>query len=324
MRYLKNNLKNLFVISFCAIIFAVVFYLYSIPLKAVLYAYLLCFVFVSILILCGYIKFRKKDKLLQKAQENIMLSVDLLPDANGVLENQYTSLIKQFSMEYNKLVNKTDVSKTEMTDFYSLWVHQIKTPISAMSLLLQEDSSQKNKILAQELFKIEQYTDLVLGYLRIDDISSDLLLKRYELDKIVKKSVKKYSIIFISKKIGIDMKNTEKTVVTDEKWLGFVIEQILSNSLKYTNSGVISIYMENDNLIIKDTGIGIKNEDLPRIFEKNFTGFNGRMDKKSTGLGLYLCKKTLDKLHHKITVESEQDTGTTVTINLSQRKTFHD
>ena len=324
MRYLKNNLKNLFVISFCAIIFAVVFYLYSVPLKAVLYAYLLCFVFVSILILCGYIKFRKKDKLLQKAQENIMLSVDLLPDANGVLENQYTSLIKQFSMEYNKLVNKTDVSKTEMTDFYSLWVHQIKTPISAMSLLLQEDSSQKNKILAQELFKIEQYTDLVLGYLRIDDISSDLLLKRYELDKIVKKSVKKYSIIFISKKIGIDMKNTEKTVVTDEKWLGFVIEQILSNSLKYTNSGVISIYMENDNLIIKDTGIGIKNEDLPRIFEKNFTGFNGRMDKKSTGLGLYLCKKTLDKLHHKITVESEQDTGTTVTINLSQRKTFHD
>ena len=147
---------------------------------------------------------------------------------------------------------------------------------------------------------------MVLGYLKIDGTSSDLLLQNYSLLDIVRQSVRKYAYMFIRKNIILELKEMNCTVLTDEKWLVFVIEQILSNALKYTSSGKISIYMEDTEeklLIIEDTGIGIAEEDLPRVFEKGFTGYNGRMDKKATGIGLYLCKKILDKLSHKITID---------------------
>ena len=162
---------------------------------------------------------------------------------------------------------------------------------------------------------------MVLGYLRIESISSDLVLSQYYLSDVVKQAIRKYATIFIGQKITLDFKEMDCMVLTDEKWLVFVIEQILSNALKYTKSGTISIYMEAEKtLVIKDSGIGIASEDLPRVFEKGFTGFNGRMDKKSTGIGLYLCKKILNKLSHKITITSQIDLGTMVRIDLSSVK----
>ena len=170
----------------------------------------------------------------------------------------------------------------------------------------------------QHLFKIEQYVEMVLSYIRLDNSENDFVIKEYNLDDIVRQAIRKYAPLFIRKKISLDFQNTNYKVLTDEKWLVFVIEQLLSNAIKYTNKGKISIYpLENKKMVIEDNGIGISPEDIPRIFDKGFTGYNGRADKKATGLGLYLCKNILDKLSHKISIESEIGVGTKVILDLS-------
>ncbi|MGB4381461.1 MAG: ATP-binding protein, partial [Bacillota bacterium] len=207
----------------------------------------------------------------------------------------------------------------DMVDYYTTWAHQIKTPIAAMRLLLQSEQSETNSELLEQLFKIEQYVEMALQYLRLENISSDLVLKEHSLDTIVKQAVRKYSNSFIRKKIKLNYAELNHNVLTDEKWLVFVIEQILSNALKYTDSGEISIYMDDempDTLVIEDTGIGIAEEDLPRVFERGFTGYTGRIDKKATGIGLFLCKQILDRLSHTITIESQVGEGTKVKIGL--------
>ncbi|MEQ8197417.1 MAG: ATP-binding protein [Clostridiaceae bacterium] len=225
------------------------------------------------------------------------------------------------------MISKIDIKHTEMIDYYTLWAHQIKTPIAAMRLLLQSDQTEQNKELLGQTFRIEQYVEMVLGYLKIHSPSSDLVLQNYRLLEIIRHCIRKYAHIFIGKNIALELKEMDCTVLTDEKWLEFAVEQIISNALKYTNSGKISIYMEDEEkkiLVIEDTGIGITEEDLPRVFEKGFTGYNGRMDKKATGIGLYLCKKILDKLSHRITVISKVNVGTKVKIHLSSVKTIID
>ena len=224
----------------------------------------------------------------------------------------------------------------EMTDYYTMWAHQIKTPIFALRLLLQENPT-VNKEALTELFKIEQYVEMVLGYLRTEDMSSDLKLSRCALDSIIREQIHKYAGIFISKKLSLTYEGISKNVLTDEKWLGFVIGQILSNALKYTRTGGIRISLKDVpgnsqntedisnmispspvTLIIEDTGIGIRKEDLPRIFEKSYTGVNGRENNRATGIGLYLSKKIMKRLDHRIYVTSEEGKGTKVFLEFSQ------
>ncbi len=162
---------------------------------------------------------------------------------------------------------------------------------------------------------------MVLTFLRLNSESSDYLIKEYQIDSIVKHAVKKFSHEFIGRKTSLIYEPIRETVITDEKWLSFVIEQVISNALKYIKDGSITISFTNDKkLTISDTGIGIAAEDLPRIFEKGYTGFNGRTDKKASGLGLYLCKCICNNLGHNISVKSEINKGTVITIDLNQQK----
>ena len=211
----------------------------------------------------------------------------------------------------------------EKQDFFALWAHQIKTPIAALNLLLQEEK-QDTAVCRQELFKIENYVEMALNYLRFEEMSNDLVLERNSLEQLVRQVVKKYAAIFIYNHISIRLEHLDYTVLTDEKWFCFVLEQILSNALKYTKQGSVKISAEETEnglkVLVQDTGIGIKKEDLPRIFEKGFTGYNGRMDKKASGLGLYLCKGVCEKLGHEIRVVSKEGEGTTVMITLQCEK----
>ena len=202
-----------------------------------------------------------------------------------------------------------------------MWAHQIKTPISAMRLLMQANGAEGNRDLMDELFKIEEYVGMALGYVRSESMSSDLLLRRCALDGIVKQAERKYAPLFIAKKISLRFEDTGVQVVTDEKWLLFVLEQLLSNALKYTKKGSISIYMAESapkTLVIEDTGIGIRAEDIPRVFERGYTGYTGREYTRSTGIGLYLCRRILTKLGHTIVIESEVGRGTRVLLDLQE------
>lgn len=192
--------------------------------------------------------------------------------------------------------------------------------MAAASLLLQEDPPPREALEA-ELLKIGQYVDMVLGYLRLDSDSTDYIFEATDLNALVRQAVRKFARLFILKRITLDFGEMEWTVLTDGKWLSFVVEQLLSNALKYTPAGgTVRIFKDGQTLVIADTGIGIREEDLPRIFEKGFTGYNGRSGQKSTGIGLYLCRRVTEKLNHDLTIVSRPGQGTIARLDLSWKQ----
>ena len=333
--YLKRNIKFIVIVLVTSVIFRTVFSLYSLPWEATGYAALLSGVFILIMGIAGFASFYRRHKILEKVRNSIAVSNVELPAPKDLLEKDYQELLKITDRKRMDTVNEKDTAYSDMMEYYTMWAHQIKTPIAAMRLLLQSEPPKQpeyrdrqdrqdrpgiNGELLEQLFRVEQYVEMVMQYLRMENMSGDLLVKRYSLDIIVKQAVRKYSKTFIRKKIRLSYKNLNRMVLTDEKWLVFVVEQILSNALKYTREGgTVSVYMDADSpdtLVIGDTGVGIEPEDLPRIFERGYTGYNGRADKKSTGIGLYLCKSILNKLSHTIEIESEAGKGTKVRIGL--------
>ena len=254
-------------------------------------------------------------RLLDRAEEPVLP----LPPAADLLEEDYQALLTAVAAHRTRLLARSRDKLEDMTDYYTLWAHQIKTPIAAARLLLQEDPGAVGTEVEVELLKIEQYVDMVLGYLRLDSESTDYVLRDTDLDGLLRQAVRKFARMFILKKITLDFRETGRTVLTDGKWLSFVVEQVLSNALKYTPAGGrIRIYGDGETLVIADSGIGIRPEDLPRVFEKGFTGYNGREDKKSTGIGLYLCRRVMDRLNHGISIVSRPGQGTLVRLDLSR------
>ena len=209
----------------------------------------------------------------------------------------------------------------DLMDYYTLWAHQIKTPIAASSLLVQDlEEQDTKKQLGQELFKIESYVNLVLQYLRLESFHDDLVLNKENLEDLVKEVVKKYAIFFIQKGLTLNLHDLNRTIVTDKKWFMIILEQVLSNSLKYTQTGGIEIYCQGDTLYLKDTGLGIKDSDILRVFERGFSGYNGRLTHQSSGLGLYLSKKIANQLGNSLALESQVGEGTTVKIGLAEKR----
>lgn len=319
--YLKQRRKSIFVfLLFCSIFFCV-FALYHLPLEAVIYPAGLCAILGSIFFGTEYKKAKKKHRNLVCLQG---LGAELMtdfPKAESMEEQDYQQLVRLLCEEQAKLVTKMNGNYADMMEYYTVWAHQIKTPIASMRLNLQNEDTDLSRQLTEDLQRVEQYVEMVLAFLRLDAESTDYVIKEHNLDDIVKGAVRKLSTQFIRKKLRLVYEPLNTSVITDEKWLSFVIEQVLSNSLKYTREGSISISLEKTKkLCIRDTGIGIAAEDLPRIFENGYTGYNGRSDKKASGIGLYLCKKICDRLGHKISVSSEPDKGTVICIDLEQRK----
>ncbi len=317
--YIKQHRKGIIaLVLFCAVFF-VTFLLYHLPLKAVLYPSLLCVILGLVFVIIDFSRVKQKHKQLSEIKKLSATMISSLPDIESVEDRDYQQIIKVLKTETASLETITSARYRDMVDYYTVWVHQIKTPIASMRLTLQNEDTPLSRKLSSDLFHIEQYVEMVLAFLRLDSVSSDYVFKEHSLDKIVKQAVAKFAQEFIDRKIHLSNQTTEKTAITDDKWLSFVIEQVLSNALKYTREGSIKIYMqEPKTLCIEDTGIGIAPEDLPRIFEKGYTGYNGRKDKKASGIGLYLCKRICKNLGVDISVLSKLDKGTTVRINLEQ------
>lgn len=322
-KYIKSKQKYVLLFILYLGIFCLVAYLYGMPVDACVYVLVLCLFFASVFMLYSYLRYRQRMGELRDIRMKIQFGPEKLPPANDGIEEEYQKMINLLYQKTTDAVSKKDRAMTEMIDYYTLWAHQIKTPIAAMALLLQsEKNCESRDEMQMELFKIEQYVEMVLQYLRLGSDSTDFVIQKQELDKIIREAVKKYSTTFIKKKLTLDYTPAACQIISDEKWLSFVIEQILSNALKYTHDGKISIYMDpilEQTLVIEDTGIGIQEEDLPRVFDRGYTGYNGRRDKKSTGIGLYLCRQIMNKLGHTLTIESEVGKGTKVKLGLSYK-----
>ena len=241
--------------------------------------------------------------------------------AQTPLEKLLQERVEELEYEQKNQLLVEQEKYNDLLDYYTLWVHQVKTPIAASSLLIGDlkDKEAKSQ-LEQELFKIESYVHLVLQYLRLESFHDDLVLKKENLADLVREVVKKYALFFIQQGLSLNLHDLDHTIVTDKKWFLVILEQILSNSLKYTKEGSIEIYFHEGSLYIKDTGLGIQNADLLRVFERGFSGYNGRLTQQSSGLGLYLSKKIADQLGHKIAIDSQVGQGTTVSIAFPEKK----
>ena len=307
--YLKTKGKTIAVFLFFSILFGISFALCRIPAEVVLYPFLMCVFFGILFVLLDFFKLKKRHKCLTRVSPE---DAELF-SADTVIEEDCQKIIAELKHKIECTKAENYSKYCEMTDYYTVWAHQIKTPIASMKLTLQNEDSPLSRKLRAELFRIQQYVEMVLAFLRLDSESSDYLFAEHSVDAIARECVKKFASEFIGKKLTLDYRDVCISAVTDEKWLAFVIEQILSNALKYTNEGGISIYDENKTVLcIADTGIGIAKEDIPRIFEKGYTGYNGRNDKSATGLGLYLCKRVCDNLGIKISITSSAGKGTLV------------
>ena len=322
--YIKKNLKIYLLLIVFIFIFVLIFYLYNLPFEALFYSGLLCFVAALIVSIIDFNNYRKSYIDLKYLESNILNSMEDLPRSLDIRVEYYQKIIERLHNEVEKLKIEDNKKMEGLVDYYSMWIHQIKTPIAAINFLLDNEEIDV-KAFRQELFKIERYVEMVLTYIRLGSETSDYVITSINLDEVVRENIKKYATLFINKKIKLNCVSHETYVISDKKWLGFAFEQLLSNAIKYTKSGgEISINISESKLIIEDNGIGIYEEDLPRIFEQSFTGLNGRYEKKSSGLGLYLCKKTLDKLQHKIEITSEVNKGTKVIVSFPKKDMFRD
>lgn len=317
---------------------AVTMILNEIQFVEIAYGLMLCFFITIVAIVVGFCRHYSSFRQLERMQENIVVESDVMKTPEYMYEGQYQNCIRTLANENNRIRNEMLNRQQDMTEYYSMWVHQVKTPIAALKLLIDEDMAvyvesentdeddtrvinEKQK--RNELFRIEEYIDMALQYTRLGAQTNDFVIERILLDGVIKNSIHKYAKQFIYKKLRLNYEPKEIMAVTDKKWLGFVIDQLLSNAIKYTKQGSITIRAEqitdtsseSASIIIQDTGMGISAEDIPRICENGYTGYNGHSEKHSTGIGLYLCKEILDKLGHRISVTSEIGRGTRVEIS---------
>ena len=312
-------------------------YLIGARKQDVVYAAVLDAILLLITVLVGFFRYSSKVKALSNALKRPVEEQAQLPEVTDDVEILYHRLLENQSIARSESESSAAIRQSQMRDYYSMWVHQIKTPISAMKLLLEAEREELGLLICDEeqqaslkelsdnvasfedeLFRIEEYVSMALQYQRVSSTENDFVLEKVSVDGVIRDTIKKYAKIMIRRHIGINYSGTGQEVYTDGKWLAFMLEQILSNAIKYTPQGVVTIETAEEKyrffITIKDTGIGIKAEDLPRVFEKGYTGYNGHADKKATGIGLYLCRQMADKLGHTIRMESEIGKGTKVWI----------
>ena len=317
LRYLQSKLGVILLFLAFGAVLAFSFVLYRLPAEAVLYPAALCVLLGIGVLLLDFFRVRRRHMVLRDLKE-----IDAeLPEVRDIEAEDYREIVRLLREANREARTRSETDMAAMVDYYTLWVHQIKTPIAAMRLRLQDEDSELSRALLSDLGRIERYVSMVLTYLRLENGATDYVIKETDLDSVIRPVLRQFAGEFISRKLKLDYTPVERKVLTDGKWLSFVVEQVLSNALKYTPSGSVSISMEEPAvLVIRDTGIGIPPEDLPRVFERNYTGLAGRADTRASGIGLSLCKSVCDRLGHTISIESTPGEGTSVRIDLSARK----
>ena len=304
-----------------SVVFLIFFLLYHLPVTAVLYPAAFCILAGGTFAAVDFSRSRDRHRTLILLTKNVESAAEHLPAAQTWEAQDYQQMVSLLCQRCKQVENSMNLRYTDMIDYYTVWAHQIKTPIASMRLMLQNEDSDLARDLSADLLRIEQYVQMVLCYLRLDSDSTDYVFRQCDLDRIVRQAVRKFAGPFIRKKIRLNYDPICVRVLTDEKWLLFVLEQILSNALKYTQTGQVRIFLEEPKtLCIQDTGIGIAPEDLPRVFEKGYTGYNGRFDQRASGIGLYLSSRICRNLGHGLRIQSVPGKGTTVRIDLDSRE----
>lgn len=324
-RYLRYRLS--FLVFACCVLALNTFLgiLCAYPIDLIFYMPCLCLGVMLAFSLLDYKRSGMELDLMENLLNQEEVDVSSIPFSENPKDQMLKEAMEKMNRQMKEIQSTVNAAQEEKSEVLTCWIHQIKTPVSALKLLAENSETEERENLLLECMKIEHYLDMVLQMIRLDEYENDLVITQVDVEKIVRSAIRKNAKSFILKNIKIQVDIQAPPVLSDEKYLQFVIEQILQNSLKYTMSGEISIHMDSRQILtIQDTGIGISSQDLPRVFEKGFTGYNGRFDKKATGIGLYLVKQILDRLQNKIEIESKVNEGTTIRLNLYHKETIKD
>ncbi len=317
LSYIRAHIGVALFLAGSAAVFAVVLFLSGLPAEPVRYAALLCAVGGVVCALPGYLQYRRRYKAAELALQGLPEAVDRLRAPSGAVEEAYDAALRRLCAMLATSATARQRPRIEHADYFTMWIHQIKTPIAAMQLILREQDDARSRELLAELFRIDQYAEMALTYARLESPTTDLVLRRCAVEPIVRSVVRQYAGQFVRRHVALRCEIEPVCVLTDEKWLAFILGQLLSNAVKYTENGTVTVRVTKEPVLsVSDTGIGIAPEDLPRIFEKGFTGYNGRAGRKSTGLGMYLSCCAAEKLGHRIAVQSAPGRGTTVSVDL--------
>lgn len=319
-RFILDNISVLICYLISAVVYMVVFSLYYIETEAVVYATIVILFAIAVIFSVRFIRYVLRHKRISRLCDRIGCMIETLPEHPGSIEGKYIETVELMRDMISDAEANYKSSRTEMLDYFTTWVHQIKIPISVMRMELAGQDTNEARELSSELFRIEQYVEMVLCYFRLGDGSKDLVVRETELDPVIRANVRKYAPVFIRKRIRLVYDGTDEKAVTDSKWMDFIIGQLLSNALKYTKQGSVTILVTTGSITVSDTGIGIAPEDLPRIFERGYTGQNGRIENRSTGIGLYLVKKAADRIGAELSVRSTAGQGTSVTVTIPTEK----
>ena len=318
---LRKNRTAIIVFIAMTAVNAAVFALYDILTEPLIYATLLAAVVLAAAIVTDHIREKKRRAERARTLSAVLSEWRSLPEAHTAAERDYQEMISVLGRELERITSEAAEARQDMLDYYTAWVHGIKTPIAVMRLKLSDDTPE-NRALSAELSRTERYVDMVLQYVRIGSAANDLVIRECRLDDVIREALRKQAEQFIEKRLKLEYDPIDYTVVTDRKWLVFILDQLLSNAVKYTDAGCVTVSFRDGLLTVSDTGVGIAPEDLPRIFEKGYTGVNGRLDRRSSGLGLYLAKKAADMLSIGITAESSPGKGSAFTLDLRQGNQF--
>ena len=334
LAYLKSRVSAIICGVVCVAVTAFVCWIYGNSLMPAFLSAVILLLLGVILGIVGYRAFDAKHQMLKKGREFPQALADSFSEKEALRENpdmpdleekidlieaDYRTLLVKLSDTLSKEQEEHSANYNAMLDYYTMWVHQIKTPISALSLIIQNmEDTETGSRLRSQLIQVENYADMALNYLRLGSESNDLQFTKVNADDVIRSEIKRAMTMFLAKGLSVDFTPSELEVTTDKKWLGFIVGQLISNAIKYQKSGTVHFYGTENGFVIEDEGIGIAKEDLPRIFEKGYTGYNGHNEKKSTGLGLYLVKKAADMISAEVLFDSEVGKGTKVTVRFGK------
>ena len=320
-KWLRSRRTAISVFFMFACLLAASFYLYRLPLRAVLYPAGLCAALGLLLLAIDYAGTVRRHKVWRHLYAPAAARQSELPPPETVAEADAAAVIARLRQALIVDEMAAQSRYDNMMEYYTLWAHQIKTPLAAMRLTLAGEDSPAARTLGVELARTERYVDMVMTYLRLDGAKGDYVFRETAVDPLVREAVKRFSGEFIAKRLTVDITESGIVTVTDAKWISFVLEQLLSNALKYTRTGGVRIFSPAPGkLSVADSGIGIAPEDLPRIFERGYTGGIGRTDAHSSGIGLYLCRRVCDMLGVGLAATSTVGVGTTVTLDFTQKR----
>lgn len=319
MNFIRQEAGNILIFLLLGAVNLFLWAAYDLPGEPILYSLAADIVFLTLFELFRAVRYCRGKKALDRAWEAEGLDISSLPGKETALGEEYRQLVAKREERLRGQLEKKEIQEEELKKYYGMWSHQIKTPIAGIRLLLSEEPVDAQAV-KRELYRIEQYVESTLWFQRIQKGNNDFLLRTYRTEDILKQVIVRNSPLLLRSDLKLDLKLEDYPVLTDRKWLEFILEQLLSNAAKYTKEGTIRIRVkdieEAVDIRIEDTGIGIRQEDLPRIFEWGYTGWNGHENKKSTGIGLALCRQAAELLGHDLFIDSEPGKGTRATVRI--------